>query len=72
MPLVKSPTMTPRKLAANRANALKSTGPRTYRGRRRVTLNALKDGRYCVPKLFRTHLQETREDVALFDLSART
>ena len=29
MPLVKSPTLTAAKLAANRANAWKSTGPRT-------------------------------------------
>ena len=45
MSLVKSPRMTAAKLAANRANALKSTGPRTRRGKARVTLNALKHGR---------------------------
>jgi hypothetical protein len=28
MPLVKSPTLSPSKLAANRANARKGTGPR--------------------------------------------
>ncbi len=47
MPLVQSPRMTPAKLAANRANAQKSTGPRTLPGKRRVTLNALKHGRYA-------------------------
>ena len=67
MSLVKSPTMTSAKLAANRSNALKSTGPRTYRGRQRVTLNALKHGRNCVPRFFRTRLLQNHEDVALFD-----
>lgn len=47
MPLVKSPRMTSAKLAANRANARKCTGPRTPEGKRRVTLNALKHGRYA-------------------------
>ena len=47
MPLVKSPRMTPAKLAANRANARKGTGPRTPQGKRRVMLNALKHGRYA-------------------------
>jgi len=47
MPLVKSPRMTPAKLAANRANARKCTGPRTPEGKRRVMLNALKHGRYA-------------------------
>ncbi len=41
MPLVKSPILTPARLAANRRNALKSTGPRTAAGKRRVALNAL-------------------------------
>jgi hypothetical protein len=41
MPLVKSPTLTPARLAANRLNALKSTGPRTAAGKRRSALNAL-------------------------------
>ncbi len=35
-------------LAANRANSLKSTGPRTAQGKARVALNSLKDGRYAV------------------------
>ncbi len=48
MPLRKSPSRTPAFLAANRRNALKSTGPRTPRGKARVSLNALKSGRYAV------------------------
>jgi hypothetical protein len=35
---------TPRKIAANRANAQKSTGPRTPEGRTRAALNSLKHG----------------------------
>ena len=42
MPLRKSPVRTPALLAANRANSLKSCGPRTPRGKARVPLNALK------------------------------
>jgi len=41
-------SVTPKSLAARRANALKSTGPRTRRGKARVCLNALKHGRYAV------------------------
>jgi hypothetical protein len=39
--LRKSPTMTPARLAANRRSALRSTGPRTPRGKARSSLNAL-------------------------------
>ncbi len=42
MSLVKSVTLTPAKLAANRANARRSTGPRTPRGQQRTRLNALR------------------------------
>ncbi|HEV2492205.1 MAG TPA: hypothetical protein VG204_03940 [Terriglobia bacterium] len=45
MPLRKSPVRTPALLAANRANALKCTGPRTPEGKARVALNRLKHGR---------------------------
>lgn len=41
-------TVTPKSLAARRNNALKSTGPRSRRGKARVCLNALKHGRYAV------------------------
>ncbi len=44
MPLVKSPILTPAKLAANRSNACRSTGPRSTAGKRRVRLNSLKHG----------------------------
>lgn len=36
-----------RQLAANRRNALKSTGPRTVEGKKRVARNALKHGAYA-------------------------
>jgi len=41
-------TITPASLAARRANALKSTGPRTEQGKARVALNTLKHGRSAV------------------------
>jgi hypothetical protein len=44
MSLVKSPFLTPAKLAANRSNARRSTGPRTPAGKRRVRVNSLKHG----------------------------
>jgi hypothetical protein len=40
----KSPVMTPARLAANRLNALKSTGPKTYRGKTMMRMNGLKTG----------------------------
>jgi hypothetical protein len=46
--LRKSPTRTAALLAANRANAQKSTGPRTPEGKARVGLNSLKHGGYAV------------------------
>ena len=45
--LRKSPIRTEAFLAANRRNALKSTGPRTARGKARSCMNALKHGRYA-------------------------
>ncbi len=44
MPLRKSSTRTPSLLAAKRANARKSTGPRTSGGETRMALNALRHG----------------------------
>lgn len=60
MRLRRSPLLTPRSLAARRANALKSTGPRTSCGKARVSLNALKEDRSmgpagCAPR-FRSRL----------------
>ena len=66
MSLRRSPLVSPRMLAANRANAQKSTGPRTLRGKAQLTHNALKHGRYAA-RLFRSHLLQPHEDVALYD-----
>ena len=63
--MVKSPTMTPRKMAANRANASKSTGPRTAEGRRRVMLNSLRHGGRS--GAFRANLIKAGQGVELFD-----
>jgi hypothetical protein len=65
LPLVKSPTMTPRKMAANRANATKSTGPRTPEGQRRVMLNGLRHG--ADSAAFRANLMKAGQNVELFD-----
>ncbi len=65
MALVKSPTLTPAKLAANCSNARKSTGPNTPPGKRRVVLNALKHGRYS--RAFRENLIKAGADAELFD-----
>jgi hypothetical protein len=46
--LRRSPQLTPASLAARRANARKSTGPRTEHGKARVALNPLKLGRYAI------------------------
>ena len=47
MPLRRSPCLTTESLAARCANALHSTGPRTPRGKARVSFNALKHGQYA-------------------------
>jgi len=65
LPLVKSPTMTPRKMAANRANAKKSTGPQTPEGQRRVMLNGLRHG--ADSAAFRANLMKAGRNVELFD-----
>jgi len=44
MSLRKSPILTPARLAANRRNALKSTGPRTGAGKAWPRLNGLRGG----------------------------
>ncbi len=65
MALVKSPTLTPAKLAANCSNARKSTSPNTPAGKRRVVLNALKHGR--TSRAFRENLIKAGADAELFD-----
>jgi len=45
MSLRKPPTMTPKRLAANAANARKCTGPRTLRGKLFSSANGRKGGR---------------------------
>jgi hypothetical protein len=42
--LLRKSTMTPARLAANRRNARKSTGPRTPRGKSQSRLNGLRSG----------------------------
>jgi len=49
MSLIKPRTRTPASLAANRANAKKSTGPRSPEGKRRSSQNAFRHGRYARP-----------------------
>jgi len=44
MSLRKSPTLTPARIEANRRNALKSTGPRTARGKAQSKMNSLRTG----------------------------
>ena len=44
LPAPKRPTISDRKLAANRANAQRSTGPRSARGKARSAMNAVKHG----------------------------
>jgi len=47
MPLRRAACLTPESLTARRANALKSPGPRTPRGKARISFNALKHGQYA-------------------------
>src|SRR5271169_1490305 len=66
MSLRKLPFLTPASLAARRANALKSTGPRTERGKARVALNPLKHGCRAVPLRDRLARAGYRESEALY------
>jgi hypothetical protein len=59
-----SPRLTSASLAARRANALKSTGPRTEQGKAWSCLNALRHGRRA--RSFRTKLERTRDRQAIF------
>ena len=62
--LRRSPRLTPASLAARRANALRSTGPRTEQGKAWSCLNALRHGRRA--RNFRTRLERTRDQEAIF------
>jgi hypothetical protein len=66
MSLRRRPTLTPALLAANRANARKSTGPRTVEGKNRIVLNALKDGRYARNFAENLRRAKSQEDAELF------
>jgi hypothetical protein len=57
--------MTPRKISANRANARRSTGPRTEEGKRHMMLNGLRHGGFSQD--FRANLIRAGYDVELFD-----
>ncbi len=56
----KSSATSPAKIAANRRNALKSTGPRTAAGKRRAMLNAI--NRDVCPEEFERQLRARGED----------
>ncbi len=76
-PLMKLP-LTPARLAANRRNAKKSTGPRTPDGKARVARNALKHGLAAARFTLMPELGESPEEFAahrttlLADLAPRT
>ena len=53
MALPKPSNLSAARLAANRRNALKSTGPKTPAGKRRVSLNKGRDKELCSPELER-------------------
>ena len=58
-------TTSPARIAANQANALKSTGPKTDEGRNASKMNALKHGIFSSEILVRgRHLQENHEELA--------
>jgi hypothetical protein len=64
MSLRRRPTVTPALLAANRANARKSTVPRTVEGKDHIVPNALKEGAHAPnfgENLRRTKSQEEAE-----------
>jgi hypothetical protein len=65
MPLRKRPVVTARMIAANRANARLSTGPRTEEGKRRVRFNGLRHGQRA--KSFPDAIKAFGGDPADFD-----
>ena len=69
MPLLKPRSASPARIAANRANALKSTGPRSAAGKRHAALNALKHGVFTLDTSLyaRLVMVKTGEDPAAYD-----
>jgi len=67
MSLRKRPTATPALLAANRANASKSTGPRTVEGKNRIVLNALKHGQHARNLHENLTRAKSKQDAELFE-----
>jgi hypothetical protein len=66
MAVTRKRNLTPRQRAANRGNALRSTGPRTRQGKRHSRMNALRHG-LCT-KAFRDVMIDLNEDPKEFDL----
>ena len=64
--LVKSADLTPEKLAANRANALRSDGPTTHQGREHARVSNLRHGVYALSP--RDAMVALGEDPREFDL----
>jgi hypothetical protein len=62
--------MSDKRIAANRRNALRSTGPRTAEGKRRTSMNALKHGLRSV-SLAVPHLENPEDWAAHLDLVVR-
>jgi hypothetical protein len=66
-----APSLAPNRLAANRANALLSTGPTTSEGKAKSSLNAVKTGltgRTALltsedAALYETHVERFREEL---------
>jgi hypothetical protein len=69
MKTAKKINVTPAKLAANRANAQKSTGPRTQQGKRQSAVNARVTHGLCMhePKLTEADRAEISEIQAIFE-----
>jgi hypothetical protein len=67
MSLRKSPTLTSRARAANRRNALQSTGPRTAAGKERARHNALQPGRNAKNNIPRDTMLALGEDPQEFE-----
>jgi hypothetical protein len=66
MSLRRSPVLTPAALRARRLNSLKSTGPRTARGKAWSCLNALRHGQRSDRRTFRDKLVRTGDSEALY------